>query len=273
MRRPSQFVAIAALLGVIGGAVAQRRFGGGGGRYVNDTGYEPTHNAWLPKNPDSEFAFNRMVYTTEQTNFGWGPGWTTDYPAADIHLIQGFNRLSRINAHQNPTVMPFDHARFFQYPYIYSVEAGFLRWSDEEVARLREYILRGGTYMADDFHAIYEWNHWEEQIRRVLPGRQIIDLPLSHSIFHTVFDIPDLMQVPGAQYLRSGRTWEKDYETGRTPHYRAILDDDGRPMVLISHNMDWGDAWEWADVPEYDEKYTSRAYRLEINYVVYMMTH
>jgi hypothetical protein len=225
---------------------------------------------WLPKNPDSEFAFTRMVYYTEARKYGWCCGWTTDYPAADFHLVQGFNRLSRINAHQEPTVMPIDNPRLFEYPLIYSVEPGFLVFSDEEVARLREYLLRGGTYQADDFHGEFEWTHFEHEIKKVLPDRQIVDLPLEHPIFHNVFDIPDKMQVPGEQYVHSGHTWEKG---GFTPMYRAILDNDGRPMVVISHNQDWGDAWEHADNPEYEEKYTSRAYRLEINYVVYMMSH
>ena len=238
------------------------------GWYYRDN--PPPPSQWLPKPPDTEFAFTRMVYTSEAHLHDWCCGWNTDYPAADFHLIGGFNRLSRINAHQEPNLMPIMNPRLFQYPYIYSVEPGYLVFSDEEVLRLREYLMRGGTYMADDFHGIDEWSHWVGEISKVLPGRQIVDLPLTHPIFHNVFDIPDKMQVPGEQYVRSGHTWEKG---GYTPMYRAILDDDGRPMVLISHNMDWGDAWEHADNPEYEEKYTSRAYRLEINYVVYMMSH
>jgi hypothetical protein len=268
MRRRNliRLAGVAVLLFLIGSLTAQRW--GGGGR-TN----APAPDEWLPKNPDTEFAFNRMVFYSEGPRYNWYAGWTTDYPAADVHLIQGFNRLSRINAHQQPLVMPISNPRLFQYPYIYSVEPGFLVWNDDEVARLREYLLRGGTYMADDYHGGFEWEHWVEQIKRVLPDRQIVDLPIEHPIFHSVFDIPDKGPVPGAQYLRSGRLWEKDYETGHIPAYRAILDDDGRPMVLISHNMDWGDAWEWADVPEYDERYTTLAYRLEINYIVFTMTH
>jgi hypothetical protein len=269
MRRRSliRLAGIAVLLFLIGSLDAQR--GWGSSARTN----QPPPQEWLPKNPDTEFAFSRMVFFSEGPKYNWYAGWTTDYPAADVHLIQGFNRLSRINAHQEPLVMPIDNPRLFQYPYIYSVEPGFLVWTDAEVARLREYLLRGGTYMADDYHGHWEWDHWVEQMKRVLPDRQIVELPIEHPIFHTVFDIPDKLQVPGAQYLRSGRMWEKDYETGHIPYYRAILDDDGRPMVLISHNMDWGDAWEWADVPEYEERFTTRAYRLEINYIVFTMTH
>ena len=112
--------------------------------------------------------------------------------------------------------------------------------------------------------------HFEHEIRKVFPDREIVELPMTHPIFQCFFNIPEKIQVPGAQYLRSGHTWEKG---GVTPYHRAILDDDGRVMVMINHNMDLGDAWEWADVPEYEERYTTQAYRLGINYIVYSMTH
>src|SRR5712691_6424309 len=152
-RMTAQWIAVAILAGICAlGLGAQRWYRG-----TNVSPHTPPHSQFLPKNPDSEFAFTRMVYFSEGPKYNWGAGWTTDYPAADYHLIQGFNRLSRINTHQSPTVMPLDDPRLLQYPYIYSVEAGFLVWSDEEVKRLREYLLRGGTYMADDFHAAFEW--------------------------------------------------------------------------------------------------------------------
>ena len=77
-------------------------------------------------------------------------------------------------------------------------------------------------------------------------------------------------QVPGRQYLTSGRTYEQD---GYIPHWRGIYDDDGRVMVAICWNMDLGDAWEWADDPRYPEPWASMAYRVGVNYIVYAMTH
>jgi hypothetical protein len=78
------------------------------------------------------------------------------------------------------------------------------------------------------------------------------------------------VQVPGIQYWYTGRIWEKD---GKTPHWRAIYDDHGRVMVAICFNQDNGDAWEWADHPSYPERYTSQAYRMGINYIIYAMSH
>jgi hypothetical protein len=68
----------------------------------------------------------------------------------------------------------------------------------------------------------------------------------------------------------AGRTWEKD---GFTPFYRGIQDDKGRLMVAINANTDLGDAWEWAEVPEYPLKYSTFAYQMGVNLIVYSMSH
>jgi len=76
--------------------------------------------------------------------------------------------------------------------------------------------------------------------------------------------------VPGRQFIWSGRTSERD---GYDAKWRAILDDRSRVQVLICHNLDLGDAWEWADDPQYPEKFRSLAYRIGIDAVAYSMTH
>ena len=105
---------------------------------------------------------------------------------------------------------------------------------------------------------------------RVFPDRPIVDIQGDDAIFHTVFDLNERYQAPGAQFLESGQTWEND---GVTPRWRGIYDDKGRLMVAICHNMDLGDSWEHADNPEYPEKYSSLGIRLGVNYIVYAMTH
>jgi len=135
---------------------------------------------------------------------------------------------------------------------------------------MREYLLRGGFMVVDDFHGTQEWNNFETQMKKVFPDRAIQEVPVSDPIFHCLFDIEELFQVPGLQWLYSGRVYEKD---GYDVHYRAIRDDDQRIMVMINFNQDLGDAWEWADLPQYPERYTSQAYRLGVNYIVYSLTH
>jgi hypothetical protein len=150
------------------------------------------------------------------------------------------------------------------------VEVGGWYLDEQEAERLREYLLRGGFLMVDDFHGTYEWAGFLESMKRVFPDRPIVELQTEDELLHVLYDLDQRIQVPGIQFLRSGRTYERD---GYTPHWRAILDDDGRVMVAINFNMDLGDAWEHADTPEYPEKMTALAYRFGINYIIYAMTH
>src|SRR6266478_9195857 len=124
--------------------------------------------------------------------------------------------------------------------------------------------------MVDDFHGATDWEHFMSGMLMVFPDRPIEDLTDKDEIFHVLYDLSERFQVPGEQYVSTGRTYEKD---GYIPGWRAIRDDRGRVMVAICHNMHLGDAWEWADDPRYPEKFASLAFRMGINYVMYGMTH
>lgn len=210
---------------------------------------------------------------------GFGGGaWMTDTWNADCKYTWGIERMTRVRVSLDPHPLPISDPDLFKYPYIYAVETGRMELSLEEAARLREYLLRGGFWHCDDFWGLAQWNQFERQMRKVFPDREIEDLPMSHPIFHTVFDIDRVLQVPnvefGEAYTRSGgrtRTWEQPSD--REPHVRGISDDNGRLMVLITYNSDLGDAWEWMDDPYYPQLFTGYAYRLGVNSIVYAMTH
>jgi hypothetical protein len=150
------------------------------------------------------------------------------------------------------------------------VEVGHWALRDEQAAQLRDFLLRGGFLMVDDFHGTQEWDVFIDSMQRVFPDRPIVDLDKADPIFHTIYDLQDRFQVPGWQFYRSGLTYEKD---GYNPKWAAISDDKGRVMVAICHNMDLGDAWEWSDDPRYAEKWASLAYRIAMNYFTYDLTH
>lgn len=219
--------------------------------------------------PHAEFQFVRMQYIGT-TLFGGRERWLTDWPEAEQHLIRGIKRLTRIDTAEDGHYLGIMDESLFDYPWIYAVEVGHWALTDEEIARLREYLLRGGFLMVDDFHGSLEWAGFIEGMHRIFPDRAIVDVPADDAIFHVAYDLEEHVQVPGIQSLYSGRNYERD---GFTPHWRGIYDDDGRLMVMINFNMDLGDAWEHADVPEYSLLYTTRAYKYAINYILYAMTH
>ena len=229
-------------------------------------------------NEDHEWTRARLKYTKS----AWehvGPGFVetgkwgflTDYPLCDRHTLQGIRRLTRIDAKSVEQVIELDNSDdVYNWPFLYGVEVGHWSLSNEEADQMRDYLLRGGFFMTDDFHGTLEWENFMKSMRKVFPNRPVVDIDNKDPIFHVMYDLDDRIQIPGAQYLYSGIPYEFD---GFDPKWRAIRDDKGRIMVAICHNMDMGDAIEWSDKPEYPEKYSSLAYRIAMNYVMYDLTH
>ncbi len=197
--------------------------------------------------------------------------WTQDYPRADRHLAQAMRRLTRIDVRSAEQVTSLDDDDVFNWPWIYAVQVGEWGLTEKEGAKLREFIERGGFFMADDLHGDDEWGEFDKRIHFAFPERNIVELPDDDAYFHVVFDITDRPQVPGAEHLGEG--CKNCSRGGRGAHWRAIKDDKGRIVVAVSHNSDLGDAWEFADSPYYPEKESALAIRIAVNDVVYAMTH
>ncbi len=236
----------------------------------------------FPVPPDwnipAEWTFARLMYPSapysQRPWANWLNGesnWTIDYPRSDRHLSQAVKRLTRIQARSVEQPVNLDDGdEVYNWPWLYGVEVGHWNLTDAQAAKLRDYLLRGGFFMCDDFHGTQEWAIFIASMNRVFPDRPIVDLENREAIFHTIFDLSERYQVPGAQFLYTHRVAEKD---GIEARWRGIFDDKGRLMVAICHNMDLGDSWEHADNPEYPEKYSALGLRIGINYVVYAMTH
>lgn len=218
----------------------------------------------------TEFTFARLMYASGRWGWGYRGSWPTDYPKADRQFVQGVRRLTRIHTRSVEQVVDLDSDEIFNWPWIYAVEVGHWNLNDAHARKLREYLLRGGFLMCDDFHGAYEWDVFMASMSRVFPERPVVEIDNADAIFNVLYDLGERVQVPGIQYLYSGQTHEKG---GVDPRWRGIYDDKGRIMVAVCFNQDLGDAWEWADLPRYPEKLASQAYRVGINYIIYAMTH
>jgi len=229
-----------------------------------------------PRYAGLQWTFARVRYTawtfppSQFTNPEDEP-WYIDAPAADWNLSRRVKSATAIQVN-DPVVVRLEDPNLFSYPWIYMVEPGNLRLKDTEVPILREFLLRGGTLTFDDFHGPIEWANLEQELKRVFPDRKIIDLPPDHPIFHCFYQFDEYPQTPGLGSFLQGRTWEKG---GYVAHLRAIQDDNGRAMVLINWNVDMGDGWEWSNSTDYPGyvKYSAQAYRMEINEIIYALTH
>ena len=261
-------VATALLLSLSLGLFALQRGGGGFGRAQLSFPTEP--------NSPSEFYFSRLRYNAgyaSGSSFGYRGfrgGWSQDYPRADNDCLVVLRRLTRIDAPAALNVVDVDSDRMYDYPWVYAVGVNTWAFTDEEAKRLRDYLLRGGFLMVDHFHGQDDWDHFMAGMRMVLPGSTVEDLKDSDEIYHVLYSIDQKFQIPGEQYVSTGRTYEKD---GFVPQWRAIRDSHGRVVVAICFNMHLGDAWEWANTPDYPEKFSGLAFRVVLNYITYSMTH
>jgi hypothetical protein len=198
--------------------------------------------------------------------------WTQDYPPADRLFSLAVRRLTRIHARSVEQPVNLDENEEFDYPWLYAVQVGEWGLTPKQGQELREYLLRGGFFLADDFHGNFERQVFLESMKLVFPERPVIEIPDGDPILHTVYDLKERIQVPGQAHLREGGC-KNCNDGGRGAHWQAIYDDKGRIMIAVSYNSDLGDAWEWADSPRYPEASASVAIRQGVNYVVYAMTH
>jgi hypothetical protein len=246
-----------------------------------------------PPDPDPEFFFTRLAYS-ENGYRGWGRfvpknfrcpefgggnffpaqgvGWSMDSPGADCKYMGGIQRLTNLKVYPNPNMIRITDPDLFKYPYAYMVEPGGLDMTDDEVKILREYLQRGGFLHADDFWGLREKAHFEYEMRRVLPEYRMEVLPLTHEVFHTFYDIDQIIQIPGERAGCYGGPTYESYDD-RDPRIYGISDETGRLLVVVTYNSDLGDAWEYMDEKCYPEKYSGQAYRLGMNFIVYAMSH
>jgi hypothetical protein len=226
-----------------------------------------------------EFYFTRAIYSGGRGGF-FGRGrsqWDTDWPKADEQFMVVLSRLIDIDASPDQNAIRLDDPNVRRFPFLYALEVGSMGLTDAEVAGLRSYLEAGGFLVIDDFWGPYEWDVFQREIGRVLPGREIYEIPRDHAVFNNVYDVANVIQVPN---IRNGQmhevygtpTWECNNGC-EIPKVFGIDDDRGELMVLINWNTDIGDAWEWAENPYYPLRFSTYAFEIGVNMIVYAMSH
>jgi len=267
---------LAASMMLVAAANAQR-FGGGQrgyGEYFRIR--RPDRNSF-----NGDFTFCRLAF--RQAHDGDGNGWGVDYPRADENFSIRLSELTKSRGNfdeQNDpnyyVVQAADDA-LFECPFVMMTEPGGAFLSTDEAARLRAYMLKGGFLWADDFWGEYAWRHWIGEVRKIFPEEReypIVDVPMNHAIFHTLFDVKEFPQIPGIGVWAGWRTTSERGAESATPHARAVVDSHGRVMLFMSHNTDFGDGYEReGDDPSYFYNFSVPGYAAGIDILLYAMTH
>jgi hypothetical protein len=231
---------------------------------------------------DGSFSFCRIMYRSVRREAG-GQGWSTDYPSADVNLSVRLSELTKMSVSRLPEgepnhlVVRLTDDALFQCPFAIIEDAGSASITDEEAARLRAYLMKGGFLWVDDFWGSAAWDQWVQEIRKALPAADypIRALAGDHPLFRTLFSITEVPQIPSIQFWRmsGGATAERGIDSPH-PDVSAISDAHGRLMVLMTHNTDIADAWEReGEDEEFFTRFSVEGYAVGINVVIYSMTH
>ncbi len=217
---------------------------------------------------DGRFVFVRLRYEMGLRArgggfFGGDLPWAHDYPRAERNLMRILETVTSVNPFQGPNggnIHPLDDPDLHRFPFAYMSEPGFWTLSDAQARGLRAYLLKGGFLVFDDFRGDH-WFNFESQLRRVLPDARLIELDVSHPIFHAFFDI-DTLEMPWMYNL--------------PPRFYGVYEDNDptkRLMVVANYNNDIGEYWEYSDTGWLPIDLSNEAYKFGVNYVIYAMTH
>jgi hypothetical protein len=255
-----------------------------GGRMWGGYRGEPPRLA-TPALRDGAFHFCRLMYPHHpyRQEMG-GTGWSTDYPGADINFSIRFSELTKAAVSRDHddepeyfVVRSSGDPALFECGFVTMEDVGVALLSDADVQQLRKYLLKGGFIWNDDFWGSAAWTHWVEQISRVLPPQEypIVDIPVTHPMFHMQYNVKRILQVPAIQRWRfmKPETSERG-EDSRDVHTRGIFDKKGRLMVLMTHNTDLSDTWEReGEDREYFYRFSPEGYAIAIDVMLYVMSH
>jgi hypothetical protein len=216
-----------------------------------------------------EFVLGRLRYRSPRDGRAPYARWGIDANKGDRIFLDTLRRLTRIHTQSIEEIIDVDSDNIFNVPFLFAVSTGDWRLSPSHAARLRDYFDRGGFLLVDDFHGASEWQQFMTGVLQIYPDARVVDLGDNEPIFHVIYDLKERINVPGANVVH-GPGYERD---GITPYWRAVLDAQGRIVIAVCFNMDVGDGWEFADDPDYPEKFSAMALRLGVNYAAYAMTH
>ncbi len=193
--------------------------------------------------------------TIARLQYDGGGDWYAN-PSSLPNLLEAIATRTALKVERREARVRLTDDQLWDYPYLHMTGHGNVKLSDDEVARLREYLTRGGFLHADDNYGLDE--SFRREMARVFPDRKLVEVPLSHAIYHVVYDFPK--GVP--------KIHEHD---GKPAQGFGIFIGD-RLAVYYTYQSDLGNGWEDSDVYHDPPALHEAALRMGVNLFVYAVT-
>ena len=192
--------------------------------------------------------------------------WLHEFPRAEQNLMTVLDDVTMIDARTDGSlILTLDDANLFRHPIVMMWEPGFWIMTDTEATRLREYMLKGGFVICNDFERS-QWNNFAAQMNRVIPGARWVPMKATHPIFDSFFRIEQI----DAPHPRNHHLY------GYKPEYFGLFEDDNpekRLMAIVNYNTNLAEYWQMAGTGFFPIESENIGFRLGINYMTYGMTH
>lgn len=217
---------------------------------------------------DARFTFVRLRYTypdpsvAMSTRLMRDPPWHHDYPTAERNLMHIITEVTSVSGYRDGgKIIDIGDPELFKYPIAYMSEPGFWAMTDVEAVNLRDYLLKGGFIIFDDFGGQH-WNNLASQMARLLPRARWIQMDVKHPIFHAFFDIDSLDDL------------QPSYR-GQPSFFGLFEDNDPskRMYAIANYNDDIGENWEYSETGLVPVAAENESYKFGINYLIYALTH
>ena len=194
-------------------------------------------------------------FSIARVNYGGGGDWYCD-PSSIPNLLSYLTKNTSIKATDEEYRIKLNTKEMRGHPYLYITGHGNIRFTDEEIIDLREYLLEGGFLHTDDNYGLN--TSFRREMKRVFPDREFVELPHDHEVFHSYFDMPNGLP----------KIHEHD---GKPPQLFALYNED-RVMVIYSFESDLGDGWEDEEVHNNPPELRTAALQMGVNIIYFALT-
>ena len=194
-------------------------------------------------------------FSIARVNYGGGGDWYCD-PSSIPNILNYLTKNTSIKADHDEYRIKLTTKELRGHPYLYMTGHGNIRFTDEEIIQLREYLMGGGFLHTDDNYGLN--TSFRREMKRVFPDRDFVELPHDHAVFHSYFDMPNGLP----------KIHEHD---GKPPQLFALYNED-RIMVIYSYESDLGDGWEDEEVHNDSPELRAAALQMGVNIIYFALT-